>query len=329
MTRLVVARCVLPSALPSRPRVLGRRDRDWGASATTPRASSSSPDAAITAANVAKLRRRRVELDGTVDSVADLSVGGTASSSRRRTGKTEALDAASGRVLWRFTPPAYASLAGSAQITNATPAASTDGAAVYAAAPDGRDPQAPPLRTGRCCGRRAITRDPTHEKITSSLNVSRGLVIATTGGYIGDAPPYQGHVVTMSERHRPDRARLELALLRPARVDPAAHVRLERLGDLVAERRRGRSRERRRSSSRPGTAPFNGRTDWGDSVLVLDAGRVDGCFATGRRPNQAQLNVTDVDLGSTSPALLAGGYAVQGGKDGKLRLLAAAPPAAA
>ena len=46
----------------------------------------------------------------------------------------------------------------------------------------------------------AITRDPTHEKITSSLNVSRGLVIATTGGYIGDAPPYQGHVVTLSER---------------------------------------------------------------------------------------------------------------------------------
>ena len=45
----------------------------------------------------------------------------------------------------------------------------------------------------------SITHDPTHEKITSSLNVSRGLVIATTGGYIGDAPPYQGHVVTMFE----------------------------------------------------------------------------------------------------------------------------------
>jgi hypothetical protein len=45
-----------------------------------------------------------------------------------------------------------------------------------------------------------ITRDPTREKMTSSINVSRGLVIMTTGGYIGDAPSYQGHVVTLSER---------------------------------------------------------------------------------------------------------------------------------
>ena len=37
--------------------------------------------------------------------------------------------------------------------------------------------------------------------------------------------------------------------------------------------------------------------------------------------NQAQLNTSDLDLGSTSPALLPGGYAVQGGKDGMLRLL--------
>ena len=37
--------------------------------------------------------------------------------------------------------------------------------------------------------------------------------------------------------------------------------------------------------------------------------------------NQAQLNSADVDLGSTSPALLPDGYAVQGGKDGILRLL--------
>jgi hypothetical protein len=36
--------------------------------------------------------------------------------------------------------------------------------------------------------------------------------------------------------------------------------------------------------------------------------------------NQASLESGDVDLGSTAPALI-GGYAVQGGKDGKLRLL--------
>ena len=38
---------------------------------------------------------------------------------------------------------------------------------------------------------------PTHEKIASALNLSRGLLLVTTGGYIGDAPPYQGHVVAI------------------------------------------------------------------------------------------------------------------------------------
>jgi hypothetical protein len=37
--------------------------------------------------------------------------------------------------------------------------------------------------------------------------------------------------------------------------------------------------------------------------------------------NQAQLDSSDLDLGSTSPSFLPGDYAVQGGKDGKLRLL--------
>ncbi len=37
--------------------------------------------------------------------------------------------------------------------------------------------------------------------------------------------------------------------------------------------------------------------------------------------NQDELNAQDLDLGSTAPALLSGGYLVQGGKDGKLYLL--------
>jgi hypothetical protein len=37
--------------------------------------------------------------------------------------------------------------------------------------------------------------------------------------------------------------------------------------------------------------------------------------------NQQELNERDLDLGSTAPALLSGGYFVQGGKDGLLRLL--------
>jgi hypothetical protein len=37
--------------------------------------------------------------------------------------------------------------------------------------------------------------------------------------------------------------------------------------------------------------------------------------------NQAELDSRDVDLGSTAPALLAGGFSMQSGKDAELRLL--------
>lgn len=281
-----------------------------------------SPDVTITAANASKLRRVTVHLDGTVDSapiyVAKGVRGHDAFVVTTTYGRTEALDANTGRVLWRFTPPAYARLAGSAQITNATPVLATARDAVYAAASDGRIRKLR-LSDGRVLWTTAITRDPTHEKITSSLNLARGLVIATTGGYIGDAPPYQGHVVTMAEGNGriahvwnslcSDRH----ALIVPktcgssdsaiwsrngAAVDPAN-------GDLVVA---------------TGNAPFNGRTDWGDSVVVLapDASRMLRHYTPA---SHRHLNDADLDLGSTSPALLGGGLAVQGGKDGILRLL--------
>ena len=43
----------------------------------------------------------------------------------------------------------------------------------------------------------AITKLPVREKIASSLNFFNGRVIATTGGYNGDIPPYQGHVALL------------------------------------------------------------------------------------------------------------------------------------
>ena len=69
-----------------------------------------------------------------------------------------------------------------------------------------------------------------------------------------------------------------------------------------------------------GNGPYNGRTDWGDSVLELssDASRL---LQSWTPRNQASLNQSDLDVGSTAPALLGSGLAVQGGKDSKLRLL--------
>jgi hypothetical protein len=70
-----------------------------------------------------------------------------------------------------------------------------------------------------------------------------------------------------------------------------------------------------------GNGPFDGGTSWGDSVLMLSP--TAGALVRSWTPrNQAALNAGDVDLGSTAPALLSSTLAVQGGKDGKLRLLA-------
>jgi PQQ-like domain len=295
---------------------------DWGRYGYDAARSNVSPDSTITAENIGRLKRMQVNLDGTVDSspiyVSKGVRGHDAFVVTTTYGKTEAIDANTGKVLWRFTPPAYARLAGSAQITNSTPALSTDRTAVYAAASDGRIRKLR-LSDGHVLWTTTITRDPTHEKITSPLNVSRGLVLATTGGYIGDAPPYQGHVVTMSERTGKiahvwnSLCSNRRTIILPstcgasdsaiwsrngAAVDPSN-------GDIVVA---------------TGNAPFDGKTNWGDSVLVLspDASQL---LRHWTPVDQQHLNDSDLDLGSTSPAFLENGLAVQGGKDGKLRLL--------
>ncbi|MGN6796830.1 MAG: outer membrane protein assembly factor BamB family protein [Gaiellaceae bacterium] len=283
---------------------------------------NASPDTTITAANVGKLHRLRVRVDGTVDSapiyIAKGVRGRDAFIVTTTYGKTEALDAGTGRALWRFTPSTYAHVAGSAQITNATPALSTDRKAVYAAAPDGRIRKLR-LSDGHLLWTTRITFDPAHEKITSSLNVSGGRVIATTGGYIGDAPPYQGHVVTMSESTgRIAHVWNSLCSNRHSLIVP----RTCRSSDSAIWSRNGAAVDPANGTLvvATGNAPFDGKADWGDSVLVLspDAARL---LRHWTPSDHEHLNASDLDLGSTSPAFLDGGLAVQGGKDGKLRLL--------
>lgn len=277
---------------------------------------NASPDTRLTAANVGKLTRQQVALDGTVDS-SPISVGGRVVVTTTY-GRTEAIDPAKGTVLWRFTPSSYEGIAGSARITNSTPAASTDRKAVYTAAPDGRIRKLR-LSDGKVLWTTTITRDPTHEKLTSSLNVSRGLVLATTGGYIGDAPPYQGHVVTLSERSgRIMHVWNSLCSDRRAVIVPSSCS----SSDSAIWSRNGAAVDPANGTLvvATGNGPFNGRTDWGDSTLVLspDGARM---LRHWTPTDQAELNTSDADLGSTSPGLLPGGYGVQGGKDGKLRLL--------
>ena len=223
---------------------------DWTRFGYDAQRSSSGPAATgITAANVRRLVRRRVVLDGTVDSspiyLRGVTVAGQAHDTFFVTttyGKTEAIDATSGRVLWRFTPPGYSSWAGSARITNATPLADPSRKFVYAVSPDGRIHKLSVANGREASGWPVtITLDPTHEKIAPPLNYSRGLVLAATGGYYRRRAAVPGARRLDRRRDRPHPPRLELALLQPLRADHALELHRERLGDLGPRGCRGRA----------------------------------------------------------------------------------------
>lgn len=289
------------------------------------RSSASTAPTGITAANVASLRRQQVAIDGTVDASAiylhDVRVNGGAHDVFFVTttyGKTLAIDAANGTILWRYTPPGYAAWEGSARITNSTPVADPDRKFIYAASPDGRV-QKLAIADGHAIWSTAITKLPRREKIASPLNYFRGRVIATTGGYIGDAPPYQGHVAVLDAASGrllhvwnslcSDRA----GLIDPASCDESGSAIWGRAGAVIDSATGN-------IFVATGNGRWDGRTNWGDATLVLDPGatRVLGNYTP---TNTEQLDSRDDDVGSTSPVLLGGGYLAQGGKDGKIRLL--------
>src|SRR2546421_7046612 len=86
---------------------------DWTRFGLTAARQNASPFATgITASNAFRLQRQRVELDGTVDSspiyLHDVTIGGAKRNAFFVTttyGKTIAVDAATGRILWRVLPP--------------------------------------------------------------------------------------------------------------------------------------------------------------------------------------------------------------------------------
>jgi hypothetical protein len=296
----------------------------WSAS----RSSAPAFATGITAANVKSLVRQQVGLDGTVDSspvyLHGVRVGGTTHDVFFVTttyGKTEAIDAANGHLLWRFTPPGYSSWAGSAQITTATPVADPGRQFLYAAAPNGRIYKLA-VASGRAVWSVSITRLPSREKIAASLNYFNGRVIATTGGYIGDAPPYQGHVaVIQASNGRLLHVWNSLCSNRRGLIVPSSCT----ASDSAIWGRAGAVVDPANGQLlvATGNAPWDGRTNWGDATLRLsaDATRLLGNYTPS---NTADLEASDADLGSTSPVLLGGGYLAQGGKDGKIRLLSVA-----
>src|SRR5919198_383562 len=214
----------------------------------------------------------------------------------------------------------YKGWAGSSQITQATPVADPGRRFVYAVSPNGRVHKLAVANGREAAGLPvAVTRDPSHEKIAPALNFSRGLVLVATGGYIGDAPPYQGHVVAIDAR----RGRIvsvwnslcsdRSGVIKPSSCEESGSAIWARSGVVVDP-------VTRNLLVATGNGRFDGKRYWGDSVLML-APRGGRLLQNWTPQDQADLEAGDVDLGSTAPALVGSRLAVQSGKDAKLRLL--------
>ena len=296
------------------------------------RSNFSTAVAGIRASDLAHLRRQDVTVPGTVDS-SPIYLHAVQVKGKKRDvfiattsyGRTFALDARNGHRLWTFSPPSIGSLQGSYRITHSSPIADRASGFVYAASPDGKV-----RKISIASGKQVvsgswpvrITRLPSREKIGTALNLSGNNLIATTGGYTGDAPPYQGHVVLIDKGSgKIVRVFNALCSNRRGLIDPSTCSETgsaiwARSGAVVV----------------PGTGQilvatgdgnFNGHSNWGDSVLEL-ASDLKHLVGNWTPSDESSLDSGDVDLGATAPALLPFGsrwLALQGGKDAKLRLL--------
>jgi outer membrane protein assembly factor BamB len=262
-------------------------------------------------------------------------------------GVTFGIDAVTGRILWRFQTRLTPTVAGNfspltflrkivfgGTITTSTPAADPSGRAIYAPGIDGfvhkldaasgAELRAPgfPVR---------ITRIPQTEKAAAALNVANGYVYATTSGYNGDAPPYNGHVVSVRLRDGATNVFNSLCsgdrgLPAPTSCPYSGSGIWSRGGAVVDPDPAMHGHIYVATGNGTFDADAGGR-NYGDSVLALsaDLSKLAGSYTPA---NYQALNDGDTDLGSTSPALLprqptsrTALMLVQGGKDRILRLV--------
>jgi len=287
--------------------------------------SASAAPTGINAGNLKSLTRRQVQLDGTVDAAAIYLHGVNVKGSSHDVffvtttyGKTIAVDAKDGKVLWEYTPAQYASWEGTRQITNSTPVADPDREYLYAASPDGKV-QKLAVADGHLLWSTAVTLAPATEKLDSPLKVFRGHVIVTTAGYIGDRPPYQGHVAILDAASGKllhvwnSLCSNQAGLLQPSSCDGQRSAIWGRSGPAI-------DTSTGDIFVATGNGTYDGKTNWGDALIELnpDATAMLGNYSP---ENNAELDHRDLDLGSTSPVLMGGGIVAQGGKDGLIRLV--------
>ncbi len=241
-----------------------------------------------------------------------------------RDGRLLALDARDGAILWQKQPSGP-------KITHSSPVADPSRANIYAYGLDGYVHRYNAVTGAETTGGgwpARITLMTQTEKESSALNIANGRLYVTTSGYIGDAPPYQGHVVTIDLKTGAERVFNSLC---------SNMTRLLTASDCAAQQSgiwaRGGAVIDPASGdifTAAGNGPYDankGGVNYGDSILKLspDGSTLLDSFTP---ENYRQLESGDLDLGSMAPALLPRVSAsatplmlVQGGKDGQLRLI--------
>jgi outer membrane protein assembly factor BamB len=328
-TPALVAGLIVATLLPA-------RAVDWPVFGFDPaRSSFNSAETTLTPRNVHKLRERwQIALSGVADSTPILlqhvRIGRRFRKMLFQTtkgGVTLGIEASTGKIVWKFTTsgPHY---------THSTPAADPSGKAIYVPGVDGmvHKLDASNGHEIRAAGFPArITRMPDSEADESPLNVANGYLYATTSGYDGDAPPYDGHVVSVNLST--GRETVFNSLCSNKHKLPGPNTCSSQLSGIWA--RGGAvvdpdSTMNGRIYVSTGNGDFDanrGGFNYGDSVLSLGAD-LSNLLGSYTPTNYQQLQNGDVDLGSTSPTILPAQpmsqtpwMLAQGGKDMVLKLL--------
>lgn len=218
-----------------------------------------------------------------------------------RTATLYALDATDGSIRWQR------STSGRSRCTTSAPAVT--GGWVYAAGLDGRLHRYA-AGTGAEYRRQGwphrVTLMPDVEKVSANVVATSRYVYTATSGFIGDQGHYEGHLVTVDLRTGKQTVFNSLCSNIPTLLGPTpgqANYCKHQQSGLFGRGQAALDPVDHTVYVVSGNGPWNGHTNWGDSVLKLDlsGSRLLDAFTP---TNQAALNQSDADLGSTGPAVL-------------------------
>jgi outer membrane protein assembly factor BamB len=291
-------------------------------------------DTSITPQNVKTLTRRwSIVLDEVADStpiyVEQPQSGGRTALpmlyQTDRRGTTYGIAAATGAIVWRFH-------ASGQRITQSTPVLDPSGSAIYVPGTDGYVHKVDVLSGAEVAAPGfpvRITLDTKREKDAPALNLANGYLYAATSGYIGDSPPYQGHVVTVRLSDGTTNVFNSLCsnmrmLLAPSECSSERSGIWSRAGVVVDP---DPSMNGRVYVTTGNASYAPSQFDYGDSLIGLssDGSTIEDSFTPS---DYVQRQANDLDLGSTAAAMLPPVansttplMAVQGGKGRMFYLL--------